>query len=112
MTIRLRRLPIGRAWEALREDEIACRSLGINTVTTKLTAFAIGAMFGGFAGSFFATKQGFISPESFIFIESAIILAIVVLGGMGSQIGVAIAAVVLIGGSNLRVTSSSDLRQI
>ena len=61
VTIRLRRLPIGRAWEAMREDEIACRSLGINTTTTKLTAFAIGAMFGGFAGSFFATRQGFIS---------------------------------------------------
>ncbi|MDQ3558718.1 MAG: high-affinity branched-chain amino acid ABC transporter permease LivM, partial [Pseudomonadota bacterium] len=58
VTIRLRRLPIGRAWEALREDEIACRSLGINTTNTKLTAFAIGAMFGGFAGSFFATRQG------------------------------------------------------
>ena len=98
VTLRLRRLPMGRAWEAMREDEIACKSLGINTVTTKLSAFAIGAMFGGFAGSFFATKQGFISPESFVFLESAIILAIVVLGGMGSQIGVAIAAVVLIGG--------------
>ena len=98
VTLRLRRLPMGRAWEAMREDEIACKSLGINTVTTKLSAFAIGAMFGGFAGSFFATKQGFISPESFVFLESAIILAIVVLGGMGSQIGVAIAAIVLIGG--------------
>ena len=75
VTKRLRRLPIGRAWEALREDEIACRSLGINTVTTKLTAFAIGAMFGGFAGSFFATRQGFISPESFTFHESALVLA-------------------------------------
>ena len=63
VTLRLRRLPIGRAWEALREDEIACRSLGINTTNTKLTAFAIGAMFGGFAGSFFAARQGFISPE-------------------------------------------------
>ncbi len=101
VSIRLRRLPIGRAWEALREDEIACRSLGINTVTTKLTAFAIGAMFGGLAGSFFATKQGFISPESFVFMESAIILSIVVLGGMGSQIGVAAAAVVMIGGTEL-----------
>lgn len=101
VTMRLRSLPVGRAWEALREDEIACRSLGINTVNTKLTAFAIGAMFGGFAGSFFATRQGFISPESFTFIESAIILAIVVLGGMGSQIGVAIAAVVMIGGFEL-----------
>ncbi len=60
VTIRLRRLPIGRAWEALREDEIACRSLGINTTTTKLTAFALGAMFGGFAGSFFAVRQGFV----------------------------------------------------
>ena len=68
---RLRRLPVGRAWEALREDEIACRSLGINTTNTKLTAFAIGAMFGGFAGSFFAARQGFISPESFTFMESA-----------------------------------------
>ncbi len=83
--IRLRRMPVGRAWEALREDEIACRSLGINTTNTKLTAFAIGAMFGGFAGSFFAARQGFITPESFIFLESAMILAIVVLGGMGSH---------------------------
>lgn len=101
VTIRLRRLPIGRAWEALREDEIACRSLGINTTTTKLTAFATGAMFGGFAGAFFATRQGFISPESFSFQESALVLAIVVLGGMGSQIGVALAAVIMIGGFEL-----------
>ncbi|MGH6619386.1 MAG: high-affinity branched-chain amino acid ABC transporter permease LivM [Alphaproteobacteria bacterium] len=96
-TLRIRRLPVGRAWEALREDEIACRSLGINPRNTKLTAFAIGAMFAGFGGSFFATRQGFISPESFSFIESAIILAIVVLGGMGSQLGVVLAAVLLIG---------------
>jgi len=101
VTIRLRRLPIGRAWEAMREDEIACRSLGINTTTTKLTAFAIGAMFGGFAGSFFATRQGFISPESFTFGESALVLAIVVLGGMGSQIGVAVAALAMLGGFEL-----------
>jgi branched-chain amino acid transport system permease protein len=99
--MRLRKLPVGRAWEALREDEIACRSLGINTTNTKLTAFAIGAMFGGFAGSFFAVRQGFVSPESFNFLESAIILAIVVLGGMGSQFGVAIAAVVIVGGPEL-----------
>jgi branched-chain amino acid transport system permease protein len=98
VTNRLRRLPIGRAWEALREDEIACRSLGLNTTNTKLTAFAIGAMFGGFAGSFFATKQGFISPESFNFLESATILAIVVLGGMSSQIGVVLASIAMIGG--------------
>ena len=101
VTMRLRRLPIGRAWEALREDEIACRSLGINTTTTKLTAFALGAMFAGFAGSFFAVRQEFVSPESFTFIESATILAIVVLGGMGSQIGVALAAVLMIGGTEI-----------
>ena len=101
VTVRLRRLPVGRAWEALREDEIACRSLGINTTNTKLTAFAMGAMFAGFAGSFFATRQGFISPESFTFLESATILSIVVLGGMGSQIGVAIAAIVMIGGTEI-----------
>jgi branched-chain amino acid transport system permease protein len=101
VTVRLRRLPVGRAWEALREDEIACRSLGINTTNTKLTAFAMGAMFAGFAGSFFAARQGFISPDSFTFLESATILSIVVLGGMGSQIGVAIAAVVMIGGTEI-----------
>jgi len=96
-TLRIRKLPIGRAWEALREDETACRSLGVHPRNTKLTAFAIGAMFGGFGGSFFATRQGFISPESFTFLESAIILAIVVLGGMGSQIGIVLAAILLIG---------------
>ena len=96
-TLRLRRLPIGRAWEALREDETACRALGINPRNTKLTAFAIGAMIGGFGGAFFATRQGFISPESFTFIESAVILAIVVLGGLGSQLGVVLAAAILIG---------------
>jgi branched-chain amino acid transport system permease protein len=101
VTIRLRKLPVGRAWEALREDEIACRSLGINTTNTKLTAFAIGAMFGGFAGSFFATRQGFVSPESFVFMESAIILAIVVLGGLGSQIGVVLASIAVIGSFEL-----------
>jgi branched-chain amino acid transport system permease protein len=101
VTMRLRRLPVGRAWEALREDEIACRSLGINTTNTKLTAFAMGAMFAGFAGSFFAARQGFISPESFTFLESATILSIVVLGGMGSQVGVAIAAIVMIGGTEI-----------
>ena len=96
-TLKIRKLPVGRAWEALREDEIACKSLGVNPTNTKLTAFAIGAMFGGFAGSFFATRQAFISPESFTFIESAIIVAIVVLGGMGSQTGVVLASIFLIG---------------
>jgi branched-chain amino acid transport system permease protein len=95
-TLRLRRLPVGRAWEALREDEIACRALGIDPTRVKLSAFAIGAMLGGFAGAFFATKQAFISPESFTFQESATILAIVVLGGMGSQMGVVLAAFLLV----------------
>ncbi len=95
-TLRLRRLPVGRAWEALREDEIACRALGIDPTRVKLSAFAIGAMLGGFAGAFFAAKQSFISPESFTFQESATILAIVVLGGMGSQLGVVLAALALV----------------
>ena len=109
VTLRLRRLPLGRAWEALREDEIACRSLGINVTVTKLTAFSIGAMFGGFAGAFFATRNGFISPESFTFIESAIVLAVVVLGGLGSQLGVALAAVVMIGGLEILRDALSQL---
>ncbi len=95
-TLRVRRLPLGRAWEALREDEIACRALGINPTNTKLTAFALGAMFGGFAGSFFAARNGFVSPEGFTFIISATILLIVVLGGMGSQLGVVLASVVFV----------------
>ena len=93
---RLLRMPIGRAWEALREDEIACRALGMNPTVIKLSAFTLGACFAGFAGSFFAARQGLVTPESFTFIESAIILAIVVLGGMGSQLGVILAAVVMI----------------
>jgi branched-chain amino acid transport system permease protein len=101
VTLRLKQMPVGRAWEALREDEIACRAIGMNTTNTKLTAFAIGAMFGGFAGAFFGARQGFITPESFKFLESALILAIVVLGGMGSLMGVVLAAIVLIGGSEI-----------
>ena len=93
---RLLRMPIGRAWEALREDEIACRALGMNPTVIKLSAFTLGAAFAGFAGSFFAARQGLVTPESFTFIESAIILAIVVLGGMGSQLGIILAAVVMI----------------
>ena len=93
---RLRKLPIGRAWEAIREDEIACQALGINVTNVKLSAFAISAMLGGCAGVFFAARQGFISPESFTFNESAIVLAIVVLGGTGSQLGVVLASLVLV----------------
>lgn len=93
---RLMKMPVGRAWEALREDEIAARSLGMSRTAVKLSAFTIGAFFAGFAGTVFASKQGFISPESFVFLESAIILAIVVLGGMGSQLGVILAAIAVV----------------
>src|SRR5690625_704422 len=93
---RLMRMPIGRAWEALREDEIACRSLGLSPTYIKLSAFTLGAMFAGFGGAFFAARQGLVNPESFTFIESALILAIVVLGGMGSQVGVIIAAMLVV----------------
>ncbi len=92
---RLRVMPLGRMWEALREDEIACRSLGVNHVFTKLTAFMLGASTGGLAGVFFAVHQGFVNPTSFTFFESALILAIVVLGGLGSTVGVIVAALVL-----------------
>lgn len=92
---RLTRMPIGRAWEALREDEIACRAMGFNHVLVKLSAFTLGASTAGIAGVFFATYQGFVNPTSFTFFESALILAIVVLGGMGSTIGVVLAAFVL-----------------
>ena len=96
-TQRIRRLPVGRGWEALREDEIACRSLGINPTNTKLTAFGLGGRCSGASRARSSPpRQGFISPESFTFIESAIILAIVVLGGMGSQLGVVLAATLLI----------------
>ncbi len=92
---RLVRMPVGRAWEALREDEIACRSLGLNHVLVKLSAFMIGASVGGLAGVFFASYQKFVNPSSFTFLESALIVAIVVLGGLGSTLGVVIAAIVL-----------------
>ena len=92
---RLTRMPVGRAWEALREDEIACRSMGLNHVLVKLSAFTLGASTAGLAGVFFASYQGFVNPSSFTFFESALILAIVVLGGMGSTVGVVIAAFVL-----------------
>jgi hypothetical protein len=110
VTLRLRRLPHRARLGGPARDEIAA-ARGINTTNTKLTAFAIGAGFGRFAGSFFAARQGFIS-RSFTFIESAVVLAIVVLGGMGSQIGVAIAAIALIGGTEIlrSWTGSGHLR--
>jgi branched-chain amino acid transport system permease protein len=95
VSTRVIRMPIGRAWEALREDEIACRSLGLNPTRIKLSAFTMGATFAGLGGAFFAARQGLVNPESFTFIESALILSIVVLGGMGSQVGVILAAIIL-----------------
>jgi branched-chain amino acid transport system permease protein len=93
---RLQNSRIGRAWFALREDEIACQAMGIDKTRTKLTAFALGATWAGIAGVVFAAKTTFINPASFTFLESAIILCIVVLGGMGSIIGVILAALLLI----------------
>ena len=92
---RLREMPIGRAWEALREDETASKALGINHTTVKLSAFTLGAAFAGVGGVLFAANEGFISPSSFTFVESAIILSILVLGGMGSITGVILAAAIL-----------------
>jgi branched-chain amino acid transport system permease protein len=97
LVARLRRLPIGRAWEALREDEIAASSLGLSRSRIKLAAYAISAAIAGLAGAFFAARQGFISPESFTFMDSAIVLAIVVLGGSGRGWGLLLAAALLIG---------------
>jgi len=93
---RLQNSRIGRAWFALREDEIACQAMGIDKTRTKLTAFALGATWAGMVGVIFAAKTTFVNPASFTFLESAIILCIVVLGGMGSIVGVIIAAFILI----------------
>ena len=94
-TVRLQNSRIGRAWEAIREDEIAARSMGINTTRIKLLAFAMGASFGGVAGGMFSAIQGFISPESFVLVESIMVLSMVVLGGMGNVWGVVLGAVLL-----------------
>lgn len=93
---RLRDSRIGRAWIALREDEIACEAMGINKAAAKLSAFALGACWAGFGGVLFAAKTTFINPSSFTFMESALILSVVVLGGLGSILGVALGACILI----------------
>jgi branched-chain amino acid transport system permease protein len=95
VNLRLQDSRIGRAWEAIREDELAARSMGINTTHLKLLAFAMGASFGGIAGGMFAAIQGFISPESFILTESVMVLSMVVLGGMGNVWGVILGALLL-----------------
>jgi len=95
VNLRLQDSRIGRAWEAIREDELAARAMGINTMHMKLLAFAMGASFGGIAGGMFSSIQGFISPESFILTESIMVLSMVVLGGMGNIWGVVLGAVLL-----------------
>jgi branched-chain amino acid transport system permease protein len=95
INLRLQDSRVGRAWEAIREDEVAARSMGINTRNMKLLAFAMGASFGGIAGGMFSAIQGFISPESFVLVESVNILAMVVLGGMGNIWGVILGALLL-----------------
>ena len=95
INLRLQHSRIGRAWQAIREDEIAAKAVGINTRNIKLLAFAMGASFGGIAGGVFAAMQGFVSPESFSLMESIMILAMVVLGGMGHIPGVILGAVLL-----------------
>ena len=95
INLRLQDSRIGRAWEAIREDEIAARAMGINTRNLKLLAFAMGASFGGVSGGIFSAIQGFISPESFVLVESVMVLSMVVLGGMGNIWGVILGAVLL-----------------
>ena len=95
INLRLQNSRIGRAWEAIREDELAARAMGINTRNMKLLAFAMGASFGGVAGGMFSAIQGFISPESFILTESVMVLSMVVLGGMGNIWGVILGAILL-----------------
>jgi branched-chain amino acid transport system permease protein len=97
VNIRLQDSRIGRAWQAIREDEVAAKACGINTRNIKLLAFAMGASFGGVAGGVFAAMQGFVSPESFSLMESITILAMVVLGGMGHIPGVILGAILLTG---------------
>ena len=95
ITIRLQNSRMGRAWMAIREDEVAAKAMGINTRNVKLLAFAIGASFGGVSGAMFASFQGFVSPESFVLSESVVIVAMVVLGGMGHVPGVILGAILL-----------------
>ena len=95
INLRLQDSRIGRAWEAIREDEVAARAMGINTRNIKLLAFAMGASFGGVAGGMFSAIQGFISPESFVLVESVMVLSMVVLGGMGNIWGVILGALLL-----------------
>jgi branched-chain amino acid transport system permease protein len=112
VNLRLQNSRIGRAWEAIREDELAARAMGINTRNMKLLAFAMGASFGGVAGGMFSAIQGFISPESFILTESVMVLSMVVLGGMGNIWGVILGAILLsFVPEILRYTVGADVQQ-
>jgi branched-chain amino acid transport system permease protein len=95
INLRLQNSRLGRAWEAIREDEVAAKAMGINTRNVKLLAFAMGASFGGIAGGIFSATQQFVSPESFGLFESVIVLSMVVLGGMGNIPGVILGAILL-----------------
>ncbi|MGH8689854.1 MAG: branched-chain amino acid ABC transporter permease [Burkholderiales bacterium] len=95
VNLRLQNSRVGRAWEAIREDEIAARAMGIDTRNLKLLAFAMGASFGGVAGGMFSAMQAFISPESFVLVESIMVVSMVVLGGMGNIWGVILGALLL-----------------
>jgi len=97
LAVRLKKLPLGRAFEAVREDELAAQACGINPASIRLASYVIGACCGALAGAFFATKQGFVSPESFTFVESGLVLAIVVLAGMGHPLGIILGAAFLVG---------------
>ena len=112
MCLRLQQSRIGRAWVAIREDEIAARAMGLKTRNLKLLAFAIGASFGGVSGALFASFQGFISPETFSLSESIVILAMVVLGGMGHIPGVILGSLLLAGFPELLRSTVEPLQKL
>ena len=112
VNLRLQHSRIGRAWVAIREDEIAAKAMGINTRTVKLLAFAMGAAFGGVSGAVFGAFQGFVSPESFVLWESIYVLAIVVLGGMGHIPGIILGGVLLVGFQELLRVLATPLQNM
>ena len=112
VNLRLQHSRIGRAWVAIREDEIAAKAMGINTRNVKLLAFAMGAAFGGVSGAVFGAFQGFVSPESFVLWESIYVLAIVVLGGMGHIPGIILGGVLLVGFQELLRELATPLQKM
>ena len=112
VNLRLQHSRIGRAWVAIREDEIAAKAMGINTRNVKLLAFAMGAAFGGVSGAVFGAFQGFVSPESFVLWESIYVLAIVVLGGMGHIPGIILGGILLVGFQELLRELATPLQKM